>query len=314
MSPWQGVEVEFVAALCFCILAICLRAANYRSIANDLRPVPLRAWMQVSLRHQFLFTAIPSGLGDIGFPVIARHHLGLDLKRGAVIILMARLRDLFVLPALGCFALAMLGVWPVLLTVLGIVLGLLALFLEQSAGTLILALRQMGLKVSGLGLISQPSWPVQLKRFAFSLGSWSSAACAVWFAYTAAGFQMEPMTSFVLLTGLNAIGVVAISVGGLGIAEAGSTGILTLLGTPLEQAAQISLVARPVLLIATLTACVTHWLCLRIWNKQITGRLATEAVSEKNVGHPQEDISLLDCTRTCYRSNTLCLQASNTQV
>ena len=89
---------------------------------------------------------------------------------------------------------------------------------------------------------------------------------------------MEPLTSFVMLAGLNAIGMVAISVGGLGIAEVGSAGILAVLGTPLDQAAHLSLIARPVLLFSMLSACVVLWFGLWAWAR--TRNLEKSGVSQ----------------------------------
>lgn len=250
-------------ALLASTVTIVLRAANYREIATNGRPAPFRPWLQVSLQHQFLFTSVPSGLGDVGFPILAKKHLGLDLKTGAATIAVARLRDLCFLPALGCLGVYALDIAPQLSLAGAMIFGLGGLFLEQ---ILSVTMRHIGkLPFRRLADIRPRKIPVhsQFRRCLYSLSSWISAATALWSAYMAAGLDLSPPSCFVMLAGLNAVGVLAVSVGGLGVAEAGSTGILSFLGIPLAEAAKISLIARPLLLLSVLAACGALWAGLR---------------------------------------------------
>ncbi len=268
LSDFANISPAYaVMALLFSMATIALRAANYRAIGNQYVAASLRGWLQVSLRHQFLFTAVPSGLGDIGFPVLARQYVGLDLKQGAATIAMARLRDLCFLPALGCGGLAVLGYAPVLSSLAALALGAAGLMAEQLVGLLRRSFQRLRAKVPPSQDVGQQTFTSQLIRSALTIGSWTSAALALWCAYASAGFVLDPAASFVMLAGLNAIGIIAISVGGLGVAEAGSTGVLTFLAVPLEQAAQVSLVARPVFLVAVLAACAVLWAASRLTDK-----------------------------------------------
>lgn len=247
-----------MAAIAACMLTVALRALNYRVIAAQPKPKPLRAWIDLSLRHQFLFTAVPSGLGDIGFPVLAKRYVGTDIAQGAAIIGMARLRDLFLLPALGAVGLVATQIAPPAFLLLAAALGAGGVFAEQMAAPLGRLLRRLNISKAppNSGKIALKT---QLIRTGCTLASWLTAGLALYCAYRAAGFTMAAPQVFVMLAGLNLIGVLAISVGGLGVAEAGSTGVLILLGLPAQEAAQLSLVARPVLLLSILSACILWW-------------------------------------------------------
>ncbi|WP_299191559.1 lysylphosphatidylglycerol synthase transmembrane domain-containing protein [uncultured Litoreibacter sp.] len=257
-ADFARVSPHYVAlSVLFSMLTLALRALNYRVIAALPEPRPLGAWIDLSLRHQFLFTAVPSGLGDIGFPVLAKRFVGTDIAKGAGIIGMARLRDLLVLPGLGCLGLAVGGHMTPLIGVLGAALIGGGLMAEQLVAPLRALLRRFGL--SGPNLSGPTAFQAQLHRTTLTLASWGAAGAALWCAYAAAGATFPVGDVFIMLAGLNLIGVLAISVGGLGVAEAGSTGVLAFLGYTLEKAAQLSLVARPILLVSVLLSCVLWW-------------------------------------------------------
>jgi uncharacterized membrane protein YbhN (UPF0104 family) len=255
-------------ALLFAMLTVFLRAANYRAIggaapAADTRP-GLSAWLHLSLRHQFLFTAIPSGLGDLGFPVLARRHVGLRLAEGAAVIAVARLRDICVLLSLGGLSLAVLGHLPLIFAASAVCLGLAGLFAEHMVAVVRRLGQSFGVALFRDVAVSAQTVPRQLGRMALSCASWASAVAALWAAFAAAGHSLALAEAVLLLVALNLIGVVSISVGGLGVAEAGSAGVLVWLGLPLDTAVALSLVARPLLLGAVLGACVAWWMVLHV--------------------------------------------------
>lgn len=72
--------------------------------------------------------------------------------------------------------------------------------------------------------------------------------------FRAAGHPLSLSEAWVMLAGLNIAGALALSVAGLGVAEAGAAGVLTLLGLPLAEAAGIALIARPILLLSNAAA------------------------------------------------------------
>ena len=72
--------------------------------------------------------------------------------------------------------------------------------------------------------------------------------------FAAAGHPLTVFEGWVVIAGLNVAGMLAVSVAGLGVAEAGAAGMLALLGMPLAEAAAVAVIARPLLLLSTVTA------------------------------------------------------------
>lgn len=261
LSDLQGLSYRFALfSVAFSMLTLWLRALNYRLIAGDVVAGTIGNWLDTGLRHQALFTLIPSGLGDLGFPFLAWRHAGVEPARGFAIIGMARLRDLLVLGALAALGLV-LSERSVGLASLAILLLYVAAYkAEDLAAPLGALLTRVGInRFRGCGMAQSPNFKARIQRTLCSTAIWLSATAALWCAYRTVGVPLNASEAMLLLAGLNLVGVVAITVGGLGIAEVGSAAVLVWVGFNLDEAVRLSLVARPVLLCSVLISCLLWW-------------------------------------------------------
>ena len=86
-------------------------------------------------------------------------------------------------------------------------------------------------------------------------------------AFAATGHPLSIQQTILMLAALNASGAIAISIGGIGVAEAGAAGMLMLFGETAATAAAVALVARPLLFLSAVAASASldlvSWLTLR---------------------------------------------------
>ena len=249
-DDWRAIDPGFAAlavlASLVTVMARGLAYALYAKAGNK------GVWLDIGARHQALFSLVPSGLGDLGFPVLANRHAGVTLGQGAGIIALARLRDVLVLGALFLAAMPFSDVGPIATLAPAIALLGAALCLEPLISTIARHLPRIG------DTLAHASAPLsdRTKRTALATLSWLAASLAVWSAFRAAGTTLDPSDAVLLIGGLNAAGILAFTVGGLGIAEIGAAAILIWLGTPPEDAARTALTARPLLLCSVVLACL----------------------------------------------------------
>ncbi len=60
----------------------------------------LAQWIRIAALHQLLFTILPSGVGDVGFPMIARRVAGIPTPAATRLIGIYRLQDIWALAIL----------------------------------------------------------------------------------------------------------------------------------------------------------------------------------------------------------------------
>ena len=230
-----------------------LRACLLRHLTTEATDQRFTSWWSLAARHQFLFTLAPSGAGDLTFPVLANRMVGMPLTQGAALIAGTRLRDICAILGLGCVGLAGLGLAAPVMIMGAILCGLALLFSDLTGRAVARLLRR--------ALSEAPSarWPAAC----LTAMIWLCASCAIAAGFAAAGHPLSIYQTFIMLAGLNIVGALAISIGGLGIAEAGAAGVLTFLGLPLAEAAAIALIARPILLVTNLAASGLTELVLR---------------------------------------------------
>ncbi|MEL7280252.1 MAG: lysylphosphatidylglycerol synthase domain-containing protein [Pseudomonadota bacterium] len=233
--------------------ALILRAALLRHLANATNDSRFTSWLSLAARHQFLFTLAPSGSGDLTFPVLANRIVGVTLGQGTALIAGTRLRDGCAILGLGSAGLAGVGLAAPLMWFIAISCGLALLFSDLTGRAVARLLRRTP------SAAPSARWPAAC----LTLMIWLSASCAIAAGFAAAGHPLTIHETFIMLAGLNIVGALAISIGGLGIAEAGAAGVLVFLGLPLAEAAAIALMARPILLLCNLAASVLLELCLR---------------------------------------------------
>jgi uncharacterized membrane protein YbhN (UPF0104 family) len=236
----------FPAVLAY-VTVLVLRGVLFRHLTKERGNAGLVTWIALAARHQFIFIVSPSGSGDLAFPVLANRMLGIGLGSATGLIAGTRLRDICAVFGLGCIGLSGVGFFPIMAVELAVLFGLALYFSDVTisyAGRLVATLRG-----------SQPPdaaevKPSRLPAAALTLLVWLVASGGVASGFAAAGHPLTIYETWVMLAGLNLAGAIAVSVAGLGIAEAGATGVLVFLGMPLAQAAAIAVVARPLLLLS----------------------------------------------------------------
>lgn len=251
-------------ALLFSIITLLLRAMNFKMIARYRSYAPFASWMRLSATHQILFSAIPSGLGDLSFPLLANRETDLDLGTGARLIALVRARDALTLLTLAGVGLVLEGRMHILFALIPIATLVMSLKLEVFTTALLSQLPTNG-KISSLlapivrDATDLPPLKHRMNRVLSSVAVWLSASAAVWAAFMSAGAALAIGDVFVMIAGLNVIGLLAISVAGLGVSELGAAGILIWLGWSTDSAAASALVGRPALLICVLFASGLIW-------------------------------------------------------
>ncbi|MEO0751512.1 MAG: lysylphosphatidylglycerol synthase domain-containing protein [Pseudomonadota bacterium] len=236
------------------LAVLVLRATLLRHLAQGATDLRFRTWLALAARHQFVFTLAPSGSGDLAFPVLANRMVGVTLGQGTALIAGSRLRDICAILGLGFIGLSATGAAPILMVEAAVLCGF-ALYFSDVTGAFIAQLLRRD--------VSDAPPPGRALAALLTCLIWLSASGAIAAAFAAAGHPLTHYETFVMLAGLNIAGALAVSIGGLGIAEAGAAGVLAFLGMPLAEAAAIALVARPILLLTNVAASGLTELCLR---------------------------------------------------
>ncbi len=249
-----------ILPLLFLGTMIALRGALLRRIAPSKPDVARLDWLRLVAHHQLLFILAPSGLGDAGFFALARHHVGLDTAEAAATLALYRLRDAAMLASLGAAGgLMMAGLMP--LAIAAAALAVLALYFAEDVVVLaefVLRVLFAEGKVTRFLKHAASLSPTggRLSTTLIVLALWTCSALATAAAFAAAGYQLSLQQTILMLAALNASGAIAISIGGLGAAEAGAAGMLMLFGETAANAAAVALVARPLLFLSAVAASV----------------------------------------------------------
>ena len=264
----SGQEIDFstvrpillVPTVAAYLVVLILRASLLKLLAPVQKGISFRNWLALAARHQIVFILAPSGSGDLAFPLLASRIVGLKPKVSIPLIAEMRVRDICTVLALGCAGLVVTGRIPVV-GIVGTVIFAGALYWSDTSITLAKAvLRRLGLKK--LQVTETPkivekgiNTPLRLLTAIVTLLMWLVASSGIVFAFNASGFSINPFESWIMLAGLNLAGAVAMSFAGLGVAEAGATGVLVFLGVSFSSAAAIAIIARPLLLLSNIVAC-----------------------------------------------------------
>lgn len=254
-------------------MMVALRGDLLRRVAPPRVDVPRPRWLRLAAHHQLLFMVAPSGLGDAGFFALAKYHAGLDSAEAAAAIVLYRLRDAIVLLSLGIVGgLMMAGMTPLALIVAA--WAMLALCFTEEAVALALGILKRLIPdgrvtrfLSRAESVPQRATRGRIARTLIVIGIWVCSALATATAFAAAGHPLSVLQTILMMAALNASGAIAISFGGIGVAEAGAAGMLMLFGETGAKAAAVALLARPLLFLSAVAASVTidfvSWLTLR---------------------------------------------------
>jgi uncharacterized membrane protein YbhN (UPF0104 family) len=237
------------------LLVIVGRGLSLRALAPADQRGPLLQWLQLAGRHQVFFSTIPAGLGDAGFPILAKAIAEIELPIAVRIIAQFRFRDMLFVSTMGIFGLVLTGL-PGIYGLLSIALALpLLWFSDDIANTLLKLVRSLVRKGSFLDFLQQatdhppPQVRDRLLRTAFAIWVWTAAVAAVVAAFRALGFDLTIGEALLFIAAVNIAGAVSLSIAGLGVSEAGAAAALIAGGMPLQQATSLALVVRPTLML-----------------------------------------------------------------
>lgn len=252
-----------ILAVAASALTVSLRALGFWLHAPSDIKAPWHRWLALTARHQLLFILLPSGSGDLSFPALAKTMMGISPSQSTRMIGVLRLRDatvIAILLAIGLLLVGGGGRWAIP----GALAALIALYLVDDLASF--ALRLITRIIPGSAVrtflenaipVSSPGAALRAARSFVTLLVWLSAAVSLMLAFMVAGRPLSPGEALMMLVTLNLIGAMALTVGNLGFAEAGAVGLLIGFGDKPEVAAATALVARPLMLLAMIAACLT---------------------------------------------------------
>ena len=168
---------------------------------------------------------------------------------------LTRMRDLVVVAVIGAAGLVMFGVSPLLGGAV-IVLGIGAVLATERiasaafrAGAHLWGETRVGQFLRACTNAPAPDLSATIARSGLILLAWICVGGSVYAAFAAVGRPLSFAETCLLLAALNVVGALAVSIGGLGVSEAGATGVLMLVGETAGSAAGFAVLARPLLLI-----------------------------------------------------------------
>ncbi|MDF3355738.1 hypothetical protein HKX17_17470 [Sulfitobacter sp. KE34] len=232
------------------VTMLALRGAQLRLLAPPTS-AGYGHWVALAGRHQFVFILSPSGAGDLAFPLLAGRMVGLGVGSATALIAEARLRDICAVLGLGCAGLAGTGHLPMLAGA-GAMFCFVALYLSDVTVAFAERLLRRVRKTSPPE--QRTAGPNRFPAALLTLLVWLTASSGIMAGFAAAGDPLRPFETWIMLAGLNVAGALALSLAGLGVAEAGAAGVLVFLGMPLAEAAAVAIVARPLLLLSSAAA------------------------------------------------------------
>lgn len=242
-------------------LLVFARGRSFRLLSQCCEGRSTWEWIGLGGRHQAVFALLPSGTGDVVFPLLAQRMVGLEAARSVNLILQVRVRDGLILATIGLTALLSYGdliaYTPILLVV-----SLATLWYSDDLIMMVLkpVLSRFGQHqavVRYANAIAQ-SYEHDPKRRAsrvfWSSTVWICAITAVACACFAVNQSVHIREVLLIIVGINLAGALAPAIAGLGVSEVGATAALVLAGFSLEEAASVGLVVRPLLLASVVLA------------------------------------------------------------
>lgn len=300
---WAQIAPGYALAALFCYLGnLAARGLRLRRLARAAGDTAGSfAWIRLCALHQTLFTVLPSGSADIGFPLLASRTLGCPPLAAARLLLVYRLQDLWMLLILLVVGLAGLGTGDEAGYVLLGLAGALALALLIWAGDLtrilgILLLRAIEPRGPAWHWMARPlrrlaseldrptGWDLRLHGAVTTLGSWSLAALSIWALFAMIGLRLDASEVLLVIAGMNLVGAISVfTVAGLGVGEGGLAAILLALGFDSGTAVASALTVRPAALASVLAGGALIELAYRVvrrvraWTRQSGGTAAPPA-------------------------------------
>ncbi len=262
-----------LAAFGLLLLSLLSRGIRLRHVSSRYHgSARLRDCMRLTARHQAAFTILPSGSGDLVFPLFAKRLLSWPLTTASRILFAFRALDAAGLLVMSAAAgaihfIAPRSAWFVVLFLAGMTAAG-AVFVSR-APEIAVAVHDLGIRAlrrlresalhQGMRMAVHMRESIAAERWTPVLWTflvWGFAAAAFWSLFRMIGASVGVAEAVLILAGVNAAGAVSLfSIGGLGISEAGLSGVLVLLGFPTVEAVSLALIVRPAALLMTLASC-----------------------------------------------------------
>lgn len=245
---------------------------------SNLAPKTLRArwnWVRLAARHQLLFSILPAGVGDAGFPYLAKRTTSLPTAVALRMMAQFRLRDVIFVAIIGLAGMMFVGL-PFLYGLSALVVAVPLLWFADEIADRFLRLvgaiaPRSRILVSLREAVRQkaPTARERLARTVLPMLAWSTSVAAVVAAFRAIGFQAGIGEALLLVAAVNIAGAIKISIAGLGVSEAGAAAALLAAGSTIEQAASVALVVRLLLLLSVIGASLVLELTVAIIRSQL---------------------------------------------
>jgi len=252
--------------------------------------------LQITMMYGFYLMVLPARLGEVAYMFLLNRRFELNLGEVSANLLYQRLLDMLVLllflvlAALGLEILLRVMPNPEIMALLLLTGGgMLVIWLDKWVTLMALTLVRMQWRTGQLrrkilrfvlhlrrALTAFSAPTLQLSSFLLTVVSWLGMGLATWAALAIFGLQLRWMEIIFLLGGMNLLMAVPLpTVGGIGLAEVGAAGVLTLLGYSLQDTAITAVVLRTILILSNLSLITVGLVLLSWWSatKQQVGHV-----------------------------------------
>ena len=243
------------------LLLLLARATTYRALASTGAKVTNLQLIQLAARHQLLFSFVPGGIGDFGFPYIAKRIAGIETAAAVRMIAQLRLRDAICVATIALAALVYLGL-PRNFGFAAILFAIPAMWFADEIAISALKIIAVIAPKSRLldflrdAAVHEPGRAGLRAARAFpAVAVWLASIAAVLTVFRAIGFPITFGESLMFVTALNIARAISLSIAGLGVSEAGAAAALVAYGSGVRQASSIAVVVRPLLLVSMIALC-----------------------------------------------------------
>jgi uncharacterized membrane protein YbhN (UPF0104 family) len=242
------------------LVMVSARGLALRALAPRLKRTETVKWVHLAARHQLVFSIVPAGAGDVGFPYSAKRIVGLEPPEAVRTIAQFRLRDLILVGLMGLTGGLLIGLpGPYTWAVIAVAIPILWMSDDIAAGLFRVsaAVAPHSRLDNFLRTAAEHESPTANERIArtfLAVFIWSSSVAAVMAAFRAIGTPIQLAEVLIFIAAVNLAGAVSLSIAGLGVSEAGATAALVATGKSLQQASSIALVVRPLLLLSIVCA------------------------------------------------------------
>lgn len=237
------------------VVLILARASTFRALVSTRSRVRMLQWIRLAARHQLVFSVIPGGIGDAGFPYLAKRIVGMETSAALKVVAQIRLRDAICVAIIAFAALTFLGLPPAF-GFAGTALALPALwFADELAAAILRIMARIAPGARLTQILREASKHdaigvrCRVIRTVSAIVVWVAAIASIMAIFRAIGIPLSFANSLLFVTALNAARAMSISIAGLGISEAGATAALVASGSTLQDASSLAIVTRPALLV-----------------------------------------------------------------